>query len=474
MPTITGDSTGGSAITSYNLQYKVTGSISSFISLTGEIPSSTSTTYIKSGLVAGTSYDFIYRVKNIYGWSSFSNSISIIAATIPATPLAPTLTLSNGKDVLVSWTAPDNGGNAITGYKVLFKDSTGAFQENSVEWNASISPTKDNLKWIITFATMMASPFNLQEGASILAEVIAINSIGQSLASSTNSLPAITVQTIPHTPSQPPTLVSYSESEINLTLPTIDTSETGGSPILSYALYMQSGGDEILLTDMSTSSSKLQKSYSITGITAGDVYIFKYQVSNIFGWSRNSTTLSVEAVSLPGKMATVSTSIVSTNVRILWIEPYTGGNGITIDAYNVLILSSSGTYTSSQSWLITNTAIVSQLYWDVPMSEIISTTSGFGLTQGTLISVKVSAINSRGAGDFSDPNTSGAVVEIVPWQPSTTPRRGSQTTETQLEVTWDYLTGLSTGGSTILSYELQLNTGSGFVEVVGDSLGDYS
>ena len=108
------------------------------------------------------------------------------------------------------------------------------------------------------------------------------------------------------------------------------------------------------------------------------------------------------------------------------------------------------------------------------MSEIISTTSGFGLTQGTLISLKVSAINSRGAGDFSDPNTSGAVVEIVPWQPSTTARRGSQTTETQLEVTWDYLTGLSTGGSTILSYELQLNTGSGFVEVVGDSLGDYT
>ena len=196
---------------------------------------------------------------------------------------------------------------------------------------------------------MMASPFNLQEGASILAEVIAINSIGQSLASSTNSLPAITVQTIPHTPSQPPTLVFYSESEIDLNLPTIDTSETGGSSILSYALYMQSGGDEILLTDMSTTSSKLQQSYSITGITAGDIYIFKYQVSNIFGWSRNSTTLSVEAVSLPGKMATVSTSIVSTNVRILWIEPYTGGNGITIDAYNVLILSSSGIYTSSQS-----------------------------------------------------------------------------------------------------------------------------
>lgn len=133
MPVVTGDYTGGSAITSYNLQYKVTGSSSSFISLSGEIPSSTTTTYVKSGLIAGTSYDFIYRVKNIYGWGPFSNSISIKAATIPATPLAPTVTLSNGKDVLVSWTAPDNGASTITGYKVLFKDSTGTFRENTVE-----------------------------------------------------------------------------------------------------------------------------------------------------------------------------------------------------------------------------------------------------------------------------------------------------------------------------------------------------
>lgn len=108
------------------------------------------------------------------------------------------------------------------------------------------------------------------------------------------------------------------------------------------------------------------------------------------------------------------------------------------------------------------------------MSEIISTTSGFGLTQGTLIQVKVSAINSRGAGDFSDPNTSGALVEVRPLKPTTTPRRGSLTTETQLQVTWDYMTGTLTGGSTILSYQLDMNTGSGFVEVVGNTQGDYT
>lgn len=196
---------------------------------------------------------------------------------------------------------------------------------------------------------MMASPFNLLKGASILAQVIAVNDIGSSSASSTNSLPAVTVQTIPNTPSQPPTLTFYSESQIDIALTTVASADTGGSAILSYIVYMKSGEDEVLLTDMSTSASKLLQSYTVTGITAGNIYIFKYQVSNIFGSSGNSTTLSVEAISLPDKMATVSTAVVDTNVRITWTEPYTGGNGITINAYNVLILGSSGAYASSQS-----------------------------------------------------------------------------------------------------------------------------
>ena len=225
MPTITGDNTGGSAITSYNLQFRITGSSSSFVSLIGEIPSSTTTTYTKSGLVTGTSYDFRYRVKNIYGWSSFSNSVSIKAATIPATPSAPTLALYNGKDVSVTWTAPDNGGSTITGYKVLFRDSTYAFQENTDEWNASISPAKDSLSCIVTFAKLMASPFSLVKGNSVLAEVIAINDIGQSNPSSTNSASSVLVQTIPNTPTLAPILTFYSESEIDLELTTVATSD---------------------------------------------------------------------------------------------------------------------------------------------------------------------------------------------------------------------------------------------------------
>ena len=156
---------------------------------------------------------------------------------------------------------------------------------------------------------------------------------------------------------------------------------------------MTSGSDEVLLTDMSTTSGKLQQVYSITGITAGNTYTFKYQVSNIYGSSGFSPVLSVVAISLPGKMSQASTSIVSTNVRISWTEPYTGGNGIPITAYNVQIKKSSGTYASSQSCLVTNTMLVTQMYCDVPMTEIIDTTSGFGLTQGSLITVIVSAVN---------------------------------------------------------------------------------
>lgn len=79
MPAITGLSTGGSTILSYNLQYKDSLS-TSFTTLIGEAPSSLLLSYTRNGLTANHIYQFRYRVLNKYGWGPFSNSISILAA----------------------------------------------------------------------------------------------------------------------------------------------------------------------------------------------------------------------------------------------------------------------------------------------------------------------------------------------------------------------------------------------------------
>lgn len=78
----------------------------------------------------------------------------------------------------------------------------------------------------------------------------------------------------------------------------------------------------------------------------------------------------------------------------------------------------------------------------------------FGLTQGTLVIVKVRASNSIGYGDYSETNTFGAVIATEPLQ-MRAPYLGTNINLNQLEIFWYPLTGNNTGGSEIISYNLQ-------------------
>ena len=72
----------------------------------------TSTSYVQTGLTAGTSYNFRLRTRNAVGSSSYSTVFTIVAATVPSQPSAPTTTLSGDlAHVVIEWTLPtDLGG----------------------------------------------------------------------------------------------------------------------------------------------------------------------------------------------------------------------------------------------------------------------------------------------------------------------------------------------------------------------------
>lgn len=52
---------------------------------------------ISEGIIKGRDYKFIYRCKNVNGWSAFSGMTYIKAAIQPSRPLAPTLILATAK-----------------------------------------------------------------------------------------------------------------------------------------------------------------------------------------------------------------------------------------------------------------------------------------------------------------------------------------------------------------------------------------
>ena len=83
---------------------------------------------LTTAIVSGATYRLRYRAYNVHGWGAYSPIGTIIAATPPAAPAAPTLTTPS-TDVVIAWTAPTNTGGtgiAITAYKVelLLTDGT--------------------------------------------------------------------------------------------------------------------------------------------------------------------------------------------------------------------------------------------------------------------------------------------------------------------------------------------------------------
>ena len=68
-------------------------------------------------LIAGETYKFYVEARNEVGYSSASSVISIIAASTPDAPAAPTTSI-NGDSIVINWIAPYNGGSKITGYTI--------------------------------------------------------------------------------------------------------------------------------------------------------------------------------------------------------------------------------------------------------------------------------------------------------------------------------------------------------------------
>lgn len=124
-----GEATGDASILSYNLQLQL--SDGTWSSLVGESSDSLATSYtVTTGIVAGTSYTFRVRARNIQGWGAPSSTVAILAAQAPPQMASVVTTIVN-TDVKIQWTAPSNYGSAITAYEIVFSDKTGTFKTQS-------------------------------------------------------------------------------------------------------------------------------------------------------------------------------------------------------------------------------------------------------------------------------------------------------------------------------------------------------
>ena len=118
-------SDGGSPITGYQVQVRIGATV-----VRTNLISGTGTTAAITGLTNGTAYNFRVQASNANGPGALSlPSNTITPATVPDTPViglaTASATATTAGSATLTWTAPLNGGSAITSYQIVATPTTG-------------------------------------------------------------------------------------------------------------------------------------------------------------------------------------------------------------------------------------------------------------------------------------------------------------------------------------------------------------
>lgn len=409
-----------------------------------------------SELSPGTQYNFRYRSFDANGASSYSPVFTFYSCVNPSAPGVPTASNTNLTQINVSWTAPaDNGGCDITGYKLYRDDGAGGAVDVQVAI-ATLTGHPEITQVAVT--DLPSSP----TGLSFVFKVVAYTSFATSGVSSGLSS-SFLFALPPSAPTVAPTngtSTSASQVQIDITAVTV----TNGASILSYDVQIDDGLGGSFIEVSGLTSYDLTTSRIVTSrIITGRLYRTRYRAYNIKGYSSYSPVGYIEASQVPNQPSSPSVTLVGTNAIISWTLPYNGGNLIKFS--EVFIQSSSGTFVKDTTAQVSNSITES-------LTTIIAT---YSLSQGDSIVAQVRTWNSNGFSAFSPSSTNNPVVFVAPLKPPSAPVRvysELQPTDanygTTLTISVPELTGTNTGGSPIISYQVEYDqSGSGNWIVLG-------
>ena len=285
--------------------------------------------------------------------------------TVPDAPTITGITPGNGQ-LSVAFTAGGTGGDAITNYEY----ST----NNGGTWIPR-DPAATGLPLVIT---------GLTNGTTYQVRIRAVNNAGAGAASESSA-------GTPRTTPDPPTGVSGTAGNREVSVSWTAPESDGGSPITEYVVFSNPGSE---------TCSTAGTSCTVTGLTNGDTYTFTVVATNSAGSSIGSMSSSPVTPAAPDPDPTVPSAPTAVTgvagneqVSVSWTAPTnTGGSAIT--GYTVTATPGGATCSTTGATSCTVT----------------------GLTNGTAYTFTVTATNGVGTGAAS--NASSAVT---PGDPSPTP-----------------------------------------------------
>ena len=270
-------SDGGADIDSYDVRHRVSPS-GSYTTINPA--TSGALTYTILNLVGGETYDVQVRAVNSAGNGAWSTEdMGTTPSTVPGAPTNVDLT-ADEDSIAVTWSAPSSdGGQNISGYDVRYR-----IQNQS--WT-TIDPA--------TAGTRSYTIENLSAGETYDVQVRAVNSVGNSAWSTTES--ATTSTTIPGKP----TILALVPSDQSINVQWSAPDDDGGDDIDTYDVRYRIGNSGSYTTiNPATTGSTL--SYTLSSLTNDSEYEIQVRAVNSSGngpWSDTSTATPTSGATTP-------------------------------------------------------------------------------------------------------------------------------------------------------------------------------
>ena len=288
----------GAAITGYTASVWL-GTDTTQTAISTQSPGASAVSVTFTGLTNGQLYTVGVAAINSQG----TGAMAYVQVTPSTTPGASAITATAANQAATAnWTAPNNGGSAITGYTA--KIWTGTDTTQTPLQTQSLAGTASSG----TFSSLV-------NGQLYTMGVYASNANGPG--------PLSTVQVTPATvPSAPGAVAATSgNASVNLTW---TVPANGGAAITSYQITWSGG---------STTVTAPATSATVTGLTNGTSYVFIVAATNLMGTGQSAAANPV-VVGTPSAPGSISASGAANEVTVTWTAAT--ANGAAISSYLVV------------------------------------------------------------------------------------------------------------------------------------------
>ncbi|GEM_PF-1217119 len=305
--------TGGSPIIDYVVEYS-TDAGTTWTTFEDAVSAQASFTFSSETLITGGPYELRVSAVNVAGAGPTSQTSTL--PTVPATITDATVTAVGDQSMTATFTAPANGGSAITGYTFEYSTDGGS------TWTVDEDP------FTLTFSgsTGTYSTTYVTNGTAYSGRVSATNAVGSSPTSNVVTFTPVGV------PGSPTGLAATTPAAPDVSLSWSAPTETGGGTITDYAIEYSDNGGSSWTTFADGTAASLGA--TVTGLTKGTSYTFRVSAINAAGTGTASSTVQAAIpTTVPGAptdLTAAATSGVDYSIDLAWTAPNDdGGSSLT-------------------------------------------------------------------------------------------------------------------------------------------------